>query len=124
MSSLAADILIWMLLSAGALFSGIAIMGLMLFPDTKSRMFTAFRAAAISCGAVLLASIIYAFTLFSERGGDMYTALGLRIVSLALVLGIGSWMMYGIIREKTQAVMPGPAGESQAPPADEKKSGE
>lgn len=123
MSSLAADILIWVLLFAGTLFGGIAIMGLMLFPDTKSRMFTAFRAAAISCGAVSLSAIIYAFTLFSETGGEMYTALGLRTVILALVPGIGLWMMYGIIREKNRQA---PAGSVQPGNVNEpgKKDGE
>jgi len=124
MSSLAADILIWVLLFAGVLFGGIAIMGLMLFPDTKSRMFTAFRAAAISCGAVVLSAIVYAFTLFSETGGEAYTALGLRIVSLVLVLGIGTWMMHGIIREKTKAAMPAGNGQPDAGPETGKKDGE
>ncbi|OPX63793.1 hypothetical protein [Methanoregula sp. PtaB.Bin085] len=124
MSSLAADILIWVLLFAGVLFGGIAIMGLMLFPDTKSRMFTAFRASAISCGAVSLSAIVYAVTLFSETGSDVYTSLVLRTVSLAVVLGIGSWMIYGIIREKTKAVVPAGNGQADACPETGKKDGE
>ena len=38
----------------GRIFCGIGLMGLMLFPDTRSRMFTAFRATAIGLGQLSL----------------------------------------------------------------------
>ena len=57
MSSLPADIIIWALLVVGTVFAGIGLMGLLIFPDTRSRMFTAFRATAIGLGAVALAVI-------------------------------------------------------------------
>src|SRR5512145_3349409 len=99
MSSLPAELLIWALLVIGTAFCGLGLMGLMIFPDTRSRMFTAFRATAIGLGGVIVAVIVYAYTLFTTSGGDQYPALILRTLVLVFVLAAGTWMMYGIIRE-------------------------
>ena len=102
MSSLPADLIIWALLFIGIVFCGIGLMGLMIFPDTRSRMFTAFRATAIGLGAVALAVITYGYTLFVTTGCDQYPGLILRTLFLVFVLAAGTWMMYGIIRERTR----------------------
>jgi multisubunit Na+/H+ antiporter MnhG subunit len=101
MSSLPADIIIWALLFAGTVFAGIGLMGLLIFPDTRSRMFTAFRATAIGLGAVALAVITYGFTLFTTTGSDQYPALILHMLVLVFVLAAGTRVMYRIIRERT-----------------------
>jgi multisubunit Na+/H+ antiporter MnhG subunit len=107
MSSLPADLVIWALLFIGTVFCGFGLMGLLLFPDTKSRMFTAFRATSIGLGAVVLVVITYGYSLFMTAGGDQYTALILRTLFLAFVLAAGTWVMYGIIRERTSREKPG-----------------
>ena len=117
MSSLPADLLIWALLIIGTVFSGLGLMGLMIFPDTRSRMFTAFRATAIGLSAVIVAVIVYAYTLFISTGGAQYQGLILRTLVLVFVLAAGIWMMYGIIRERTQWQKPGSTNE---PPASTK----
>jgi len=114
MSSLPADLLIWGLLVIGTLFCGLGLMGLMIFPDTRSRMFTAFRATAIGLGAVVIAVIVYAYTLFMTTGGDQYLALILRTMVFVVVLAAGTWMMYGIIRDRTQWQKPGCADKTPA----------
>jgi multisubunit Na+/H+ antiporter MnhG subunit len=114
MSSLPADVIIWVLLVVGIVFSGIGLMGLMIFPDTRSRMFTAFRATAIGLGAVVLAVITYGYSRFLDSGSDLYLALILRIVFLACVLAAGTWVMYGIIRGKTGREVQGSAGQLPA----------
>jgi multisubunit Na+/H+ antiporter MnhG subunit len=124
MSSLAADIIIWVLLFAGTVFSGIGLMGLVIFPDTRSRMFTAFRATAIGLGAIALSVVVYGITLFTTTGNSEYPALILRTVFLAAVLAAGTWMMYGIIRERTLREQPGTAGQKPAEPEDNKNAGE
>lgn len=124
MSSLPADLIIWALLFIGVVFCGIGLMGLMLFPDTRSRMFTAFRATAIGLGAVAFAVITYAYTLFVTTGSNEYTGLILRTLFLVFVLAAGTWMMYGIIRERTGWKPPGPAGESASEQESGKKDGE
>jgi multisubunit Na+/H+ antiporter MnhG subunit len=124
MSSLPADLIIWALLFFGVVFCGIGLMGLLLFPDTRSRMFTAFRATAIGLGAVAFAVITYAYTLFVTTGSNEYPALILRTLFLVFVLATGTWMMYGIIRERTGWKPPEPAGESTAVLGSGTKDGE
>jgi multisubunit Na+/H+ antiporter MnhG subunit len=125
MSSLPADLLIWAMLVIGTAFCGLGLMGLMIFPDTRSRMFTAFRATAIGLGAVVVAVLVYAYTLFMTTGGEQYLALVLRTLILAFVLAAGTWMMYGIIRERTHWQKPGSADKAPArPEAATKKDGE
>src|SRR5512137_326640 len=116
MSSLPADLVIWALLFIGTIFCGVGLMGLLIFPDTKSRMFTAFRATAIGLGAVVLAVITYGYTLFMTTGGDQYTALILRTLFLAFVLAAGIWVMYGTILERTCREKPKSSDQVPAEP--------
>jgi multisubunit Na+/H+ antiporter MnhG subunit len=119
MSSLPADIIIWALLFAGIVFSGIGLMGLMLFPDTRSRMFTAFRATAIGLGAVAFAVITYGWTLFAATGDTQYPALILRTLFLAFILAAGTWTMYGILKERAVRTGSGSAcGQPAAGPGE------
>ena len=111
MSSLPADLGIWTLLFAGIIFCGIGLTGLMIFPDTKSRMFTAFRATAIGLGAVTAAVLTYGSAMIQENGGSEYLTLIIHTLFLAAVLAAGMWGMYGIIRERTSR---GNAGGSPA----------
>ena len=106
MSSLPADLGIWALLCIGTVFCGLGLMGLLIFPDTKSRMFTAFRATHIGLGAVTLAVLLYAFSLLLTGGGDQYLALILHTLFLFVVLAAGTWVMYGIIRERIRQEKP------------------
>ena len=106
MSSLPADFGIWALLFIGAVFCGLGLMGLLIFPDTKSRMFTAFRATAIGLGSITLAVLLYGFSLFLTGGGDQYLALILHTLFLFVVLAAGTWVMYGIIRERIRKEKP------------------
>jgi multisubunit Na+/H+ antiporter MnhG subunit len=123
MSSLPADLGIWALLFTGTGFCGFGLMGLLIFPDTKSRMFTAFRATAIGLGTVVLAVITYGYTMFLTSGGDEYVTLILHTLFLAFVLAAGTWVMYGIIRKKTLKEKPGSAGQLPAVPDPETKNG-
>jgi multisubunit Na+/H+ antiporter MnhG subunit len=106
MSSFLADCGIWALLFIGTVFCGFGLMGLLIFPDTKSRMFTAFRATAIGLGAVILAVLLYGVSLLLTGGGDQYLALILHTLFLGGVLASGTWVMYGIIRERTGKKQP------------------
>jgi len=123
-SSLPADMIIWALLFIGTVFSGLGLMGLMIFPDTRSRMFTAFRATAIGLGAVALAVITYGYALLMATGDGQYMGLILRTLFLVFVLAAGTWMMYGIIRERTQWQKPEGAGKPPAGPEPATKDGE
>jgi multisubunit Na+/H+ antiporter MnhG subunit len=124
MSSLAADLGIWALLFIGTVFCGIGLMGLLIFPDTKSRMFTAFRATAIGLGAVVLAVLIYGFSLLQTTGADQYLVLLLHTLFLVAVLAAGTWVMNGIIRERIRKEKP--ESTCQSPPVSDSgtKNGE
>jgi multisubunit Na+/H+ antiporter MnhG subunit len=124
MSSLPADVGIWALLFIGTVFSGFGLMGLLIFPDTKSRMFTAFRATAIGLGAVVLAVITYGYTMFLTAGGNEYPTLILHTMFLVFVLAAGTWVMYGIILERTQNEKPGSVIKLPALSEPDKKDGE
>jgi len=124
MSSLPADFGIWALLFIGAAFCGFGLMGLLIFPDTKSRMFTAFRATAIGLGSITLAVLLYGFSLFLTGGGDQYLALILHTLFLFVVLAAGTWVMYGIIRERTRKEKPESACQPPAVSEPGMKNGE
>lgn len=123
MSSLSADLVIWALLFAGTVFCGVSLMGLLIFPDTRSRMFTAFRAAAIGLGAMVLAVITYGYFQLLSAGGDQYLTLILRTLFLGIVLAAGMLTMYRIIRERTRGGKPGSADQEPAVPEPCSKDG-
>ena len=116
MSSLPADLVIWVLLFVGTVFCGVSLMGLLIFPDTRSRMFTAFRATAIALGAMVLAVITYGYSQLLSVGGDQYLTLIIHTLVLVIVLAAGTWMMYRIIRERTHGEKPGRADQPPAVP--------
>lgn len=124
MSSLLADLVIWVLLFIGAVFCGIGLMGLLLFPDTKSRMFTAFRATCIGLGAVALAAIMYAYTMSLTAGSDLYLVLILRTLVLVFVLAAGTLVMYRNIRERISVKKSGNPRQQPAGPETDTKDGE
>jgi multisubunit Na+/H+ antiporter MnhG subunit len=124
MSSLPADLVIWALLFVGTVFCGVSLMGLMIFPDTRSRMFTAFRATAIGLGAMVLAVITYGYSQLRSVGGDQYLTLLIRTLFLVIVLAAGTWMIYRIIRERTNGKKPGSADQLPAVPEPCSKDGE
>jgi multisubunit Na+/H+ antiporter MnhG subunit len=124
MSIFLADLTIWALLLVGTLFAGLGLMGLLIFPDTRSRMFTAFRATAISLGAIALAVFTYGYTLFTITGSEQYPALIFRTLFLVIVLAAVTWVMYGIIRERTHKGQPGSTGQSPATSDRDTKDGE
>lgn len=109
MSLILADIGIWALLFIGVVFCGIGLMGLLIFPDTKSRMFTAFRATGIGLFAVTGAVLLYGFSLLFTAGGDEYLALILRTLILLAVLTAGTLGVSRIIRERIRREQPGTA---------------
>ena len=63
---------IYILLAIGVVFAGLGVIGLFIFPDIRSRMFTGLRAALISCGSIVCAGSIYSFFHFFNGDGDQY----------------------------------------------------
>jgi multicomponent Na+:H+ antiporter subunit G len=80
------DALIYILLVFSVVFGVIGAIGLLLFPDVRSRMYTATRASLISIGAMVLAVILYALFMFVGSGSDQYVILIFHILILLCIV--------------------------------------
>jgi hypothetical protein len=105
MSNFAADILIYILLLTGVGFGGISLMGLLIFPDIHSRMYTALRASLICVAAIVCAAVVYAFTLLASSGGDLYLTFLFHVLLLAGILGVGIMIIDRQVLDKTRALV-------------------
>jgi len=101
-SPLLIDLIIWVLLLMGAGFGLLGLIGLLLFPDTRSRMYTVVRATMISIGSVGLAALIYGLNAMQTSGGDQYFTLILHTVFLLIIVGLGNVIISRTILEKTR----------------------
>ncbi len=99
----AADILIWVLLVTGVGFAVLGFTGLLIFPDIRSRMYTAVRATIISAGASALAVIVFGLNALLAGSGDQYGTLVLHTIFLFCVIATASLVISGIILEKTRS---------------------
>lgn len=104
MSSLVADILIYLLLAAGVGFGGIALMGLLIFPDLHSRMYTALRASLICVMAVVGAAAVYSVALLIESGGDQYATFLFHIIFFAVIMVVAIMVINRQVLDKTKAL--------------------
>ena len=105
MSSLVADILICLLLVAGIGFGGIALMGLLIFPDLHSRMYTALRASLLCVTAVVGAAAVYALARLIETGGDPYAAFLFHVIFLAGMMAVAIMVINRQVLDKTKALV-------------------
>lgn len=87
MSPFIIDLLVWILLFAGIGFGLLAFFGLLIFPDIRSRRFTATRSLLISIS--LLAGAVLVFGLYKyPDGGAEYPGLLIRTILLWVLLVI------------------------------------
>ena len=121
MSSLLIDLIIWILLFVGVGFGLISLIGLLLFPDTRSRMYTAIRASLIAIGATGIAVFIYGLNALQTSGGNQYFTLLLRTVLMVVVVAMGTYVITRTILEKTQPIICNPAPEEKPQEAGDKK---
>ena len=106
MSSFPADIAIWILLTIGVAFGVLGFFGLLIFPDIKSRMFTASRATMIGAGLVILSVILYGINGILTGGQEIYTALVIHTVILLAILVIGTIVVTQIIHDRVAETVP------------------
>ncbi len=105
MSNPVADILIWLLLAAGTGFGILAFVGLLIFPDIRSRMFTASRAAMLSVSLVTVAVAIYGISGFLGGGGDIYATLLIHTIFLYGIIVLAHIITGRIISEQIPSPM-------------------
>jgi multisubunit Na+/H+ antiporter MnhG subunit len=110
------DTIIFLLLVISVGFGGISVIGLLLFPDIRSRMYTATRASLISVSAITLSAILYALFELLSGGGTQYTSLVLHTLVLIIVVVGANIMMYRMISDhvKTQKACQGQSEQKKA----------
>ncbi|MCX6688188.1 MAG: hypothetical protein NTZ39_00590 [Methanoregula sp.] len=101
MSALIIDVILYVLLFIGVGFGVIGIIGLLIFPDIRSRQFTGVRATLISCGVITLAGIIYALFAYSTRGGAQYITFILHACLFLVIIVILNHVAAQSILRKT-----------------------
>lgn len=120
MMQLVWDLLIWLCLAIGVCFGGLGFFGLLIFPDIRSRMFTAVRASLIGISAITVAVILFGINGYLVTGGSQYLTLIIHILFFYGVILVADVSISRIILERT---LPGcPADpKTGAEPVPEKK---
>jgi len=104
MSNLSVDAAIFILLVISVGFGTIGVIGLFLFPDIRSRMYTVIRATVISFSAIILSVIIYALSAFISSGGDQYSTLILHSLVLLGIVAVANGIVYKTILNRIKSV--------------------
>jgi multisubunit Na+/H+ antiporter MnhG subunit len=96
------DILIWVFLAIGVGFGVLGFFGLLIFPDIRSRMFTAIRAILISVSAIAVAVIIFGINGFLVTGGSQYATLIIHTLFFYGVVVVANISIARIILDRTR----------------------
>src|SRR5271157_3990232 len=102
MMQLVWDILIWICLATGVGFAALGFFGLLIFPDIRSRMFTATRAKLISVSAIAMAGILFGINGFLVTGGSHYATFVIHTLFLYGVVVIANCAITRIILDRTR----------------------
>jgi multicomponent Na+:H+ antiporter subunit G len=111
------DILIWIFLAAGVGFGALGFFGLLIFPDIRSRMFTAIRAILISATATAVAVILFGINGFLVSGESQYVTLIIHTLFFYGVVVVANVSTARIILDRTRSesyCRPDPATTSDA----------
>jgi multisubunit Na+/H+ antiporter MnhG subunit len=106
MSSFALDIAIWVLLFSGFVFGVLGFFGLLIFPDIKSRMFTASRASLIASGLVIVTVLLYSINAYMTSGQEIYVSLLVRTALLTVILVAGMVVVTRIVKSHVVETIP------------------
>jgi len=101
--TLFADILIWLLLAVGIGFCALGLFGLVIFPDIRSRMYTAVRAMLIGVTAVTASALIYAVSRFLGMNGGQYLTLALTAIFLYAIIVIATIVLSREIQDQIKS---------------------
>lgn len=106
MSSFLVDIAIWILLFGAFVFGVLGFFGLLIFPDIRSRMFTALRASLIAAGLVIASVFLYGINVYGETGEGIYFTLLAHMALLAIVLCAGTVVVTRILKRRIVETIP------------------
>ena len=111
MSNLILDGALYILLITSVGFAGIGVIGLLLFPDIRSRQYTGIRASLISLGVISLAGIAFGLYAFSIDGGNQYFDFLVVLIVLLALLVIMNVIAARVIQRKLQGMEESPINE-------------
>lgn len=111
MSNFVLDIVLFVLLIASVGFAGIGVIGLLLFPDIRSRQYTGTRASLISVGAITLAGILFGLYVLSIGGGKQYSDFIIFSIVLLVLLVILNVIAARVIQRKSVDTLKSPVNE-------------
>ncbi|MGA7628958.1 MAG: hypothetical protein WCA60_10745 [Methanoregula sp.] len=86
MNALILDIILYLLLLAGLGFGAISVIGLLLFPDIRSRSFTGLRAGVLAITLVTIAGASYGIYEWIMSGDIQYQYLFYAIGSILMLV--------------------------------------
>ena len=104
MTGLLTDAAMFILLVLTVGFAGIGVTGLLVFPEIRSRMYTATRAPVISMVAMIVAVMVYALSMFFAGGGDQYITLIIHVLVLLCIVFAANVLMYRTILKRVKNV--------------------
>jgi len=113
------DILIWSLLLVGIGFALLAFVGLLIFPDIRSRRFTGSRAALISTSLFAGAALGFGLFRYADGGAD-YLALIVWTIILWLILALTLILVSRKILQQVSGVQACPAADASGQTGTEK----
>jgi len=91
------DALLYILLLAAIGFGGISVVGLLLFPDIRSRAFTGLRAGILATALVTAAGVCYGFFAYMTVGGVQYLLFALAAILMLALLVILNRVATGVV---------------------------
>ena len=115
MSVWAIDALLYVLLLAAIGFGGISVVGLLLFPDIRSRSFTGYRAGILATALVTAAGICYGIFRWSETGGMQYLQFALAAILMLVLVVILNRIATGVVCRTAVQAPSQPADEQEEP---------
>ncbi|HVP96044.1 hypothetical protein [Methanoregula sp.] len=114
---MSAGILDWvisLLLVVAAGFGAISVIGLLLFPDIRSRSFTGIRAGILAIALVTIASVCYGLFKWSNTGDLQYPLFILgALIMLALVIVLNRIATGVVCHSSMPAQPPSPGAEDR-----------
>ncbi|MGB8219073.1 MAG: hypothetical protein WCE46_01675 [Methanoregula sp.] len=113
MIEFAVDVLLYILLLAAIGFGWISVIGLLLFPDIRSRAFTGLRAGILAMTLVTSSAICYSIFTWTRDGGMQYLMLVLAAALMLVMVVALNRIAADAICRKTVPVGPSHTGEQK-----------
>ena len=97
MSAWIPDVVITLLLIVAVGFGAISVIGLLLFPDIRSRLFTGFRAGLLALALAVLASVSFGIFKWSANGEIQYFEFTFGAFLMLLLLVVLNRIATGVV---------------------------